>query len=85
MGYKEYLMSLGWNSFNTYPGQGSCIYIHCSADDDGSAHRFFKFNSFNAVSFDPGKLKENLKGQYRWLYSWLPVESINEDYAGFNN
>lgn len=85
MDFRDYLMSLEWNSFKRYPEQGLHIYIHCTADDDSSVHRFFEFNGFNAVSFDKGPLVKKLGGRHRWLYSWLPAEPINDSYAEFTD
>lgn len=77
MTLKEYLIGLEWNSFSTYPEQGSCIYLHCSALD-GQVHKFIKIQRFNAVKFDARKIVERFEEKLTWQFSWLPIESINE-------
>ena len=83
MDFKQYLISLDWNTFEQYPEQGSSIYIHCTADDDSSVHRFVKIRSFNAVTFDFSKITKDTKPRRKWRFHWLPITSINEEYVDF--
>ncbi len=77
MEFKDYLISLRWNSFSTYPDQWSAIYIHCSNDE---VHKFVKVSKFNAVNFDFQKMTEKFTEKRRWQYSWLPAQKVDKDY-----
>ena len=77
MSYKEYLLSLEWNSFSTYPPQGENIFLHC-ASYDGELHRFILLNNFNAVKLNPDKFTENIKTNQQWVYTWLPANVIKK-------
>ncbi len=83
MDFKEYLLSLQWNTFVKYPDQGKDIYLHCFSDD-GTIHKFFKVNQFNAVSFDFQKIVNKYSNKLRWQFSWLPAEKIDESYDNDN-
>lgn len=78
MSFKEYLLTLEWNSFETYPPQGENIFLHCTSDD-GEIHRFLKIHCFNAVNFNVEKLTKTFQPNHRWLYTWLPTDAINYD------
>lgn len=75
MSLKEYLQSLKWNSFSTYPPQGENIFLHCTSTD-GFTHRFLKVKNFNAVVFNPHDLNKNVQPPQQWLYTWLPADKI---------
>lgn len=77
MKFKDYLMTLRWNTFSTYPEQWSAIYIHCFSND---IHKFVKVSSFNAVNFDFQKITKKFIEQTRWQFSWLPAQKIEDDY-----
>lgn len=79
MSFKEYLLSLCWNTFAKYPPQGSDVYIHCYTDD-GENHKFVKVRQFNAVCFDFQSIVNNSFDKYLWRFSWLPAEKTDEDY-----
>lgn len=80
MSFKEYLQSLEWNTFSTYPKQGENIFLHC-ASEDGKIHRFLKVNNFNAVKLDFRKINQNVSTNHRWVYTWLPADAINESHV----
>lgn len=75
---KEYLQSLEWNSFSTYPTQGENIFLHCISED-GKVHRFIKVSNFNAVKFDFRQINKHVSPDWRWLFTWLPVNAINQN------
>lgn len=77
MNLKDYLMGLEWNSFSTYPEQGSGIYLHCQSES-GGIHKFLKIQRFNAIGFEPRKLTTKFQEKTNWRFSWLPIESIND-------
>lgn len=79
MNFKDYLISLDWNSFTRYPNQDSSIYLHCFTEDN-SIHKFFKIKRFNAVFFDFKKLVQSTPNKHQWQFAWLPTESIDENY-----
>lgn len=80
MGFKEYLMSLEWNTFSCYPEQGSNIYLHCFTED-GLNHKFLKIDNFNAVLFDSGTIIRNFSLNNKWRFLWLPANEIDKNYA----
>lgn len=77
MKFKEYLMTLRWNLFSTYPEQWSTIYLHFSS---GDIHRFIRAKSFNAVSFDIQEYTKHFIENENWQLSWLPAQKIENDY-----
>lgn len=79
MNFKDYLLSLRWNTFAKYPGQGSDVYVHCFTDD-GSTHKFVKVRQFNAVCFDFQKIVNNNLGNHQWQFAWLPAKETEENY-----
>lgn len=80
MDFREYLMSLNWNTFSRYPEQGSSIYLHCRTEDD-SVHKFLKIDKFNAVFLDLDKIVQSFSSNHQWQFSWLPANKIDRDYA----
>lgn len=80
MKFKEYLMSLDWNTFSCYPEQGSSIYLHCIAGDD-LTHRFLKIDNFNAVLLDFDEIIKDFPKNNKWRFLWLPANKIDENYA----
>lgn len=79
MSFKDYLMSLNWNTFAKYPAQGSDIYIHCFTDD-GAIHKFVKVTQFNAVCFDYQKIVNQSFDKHLWRFAWLPATTTEENY-----
>lgn len=79
MNFKDYLLSLHWNTFAKYPEQGSDVYIHCSTDD-GNSHKFIKVRQFNAVCFDFKKIVNQYSQTHQWQFTWLPAEETEENY-----
>lgn len=72
-------MSLRWNDFSMYPDQGGSIYLRC-VSSDLTVTKFVKISEFNAVSFDFGKITEKFPSHNKWHFSWLPSETIEENY-----
>ena len=80
MDFKEYLLSLQWNTFEEYPKQCSDVYVHCFTDDD-TVHKFVKVREFNAVCFDFRKIINNFQNNnHRWRFTWLPAKITEENY-----
>ena len=79
MSFKDYLLSLRWNTFAQYPTQGSDVYIYCFTDD-GKTHRFVKIKQFNAVCFDIQGIVSKYSKDQQWQFSWLPAAKVEEDY-----
>lgn len=79
MSFKDYLLSLRWNTFANYPAQGSDVYIHCFTDDD-SIHKFVKIRQFNAVCFDFQKIVSKNPQNHQWRFTWLPAEKTEKNY-----
>lgn len=78
MDFKEYLKEQNWNSFATYPPQMHTIYLYCYAPYE-QIHTFLKIERFNAVLFNPEKIKKQLDCKAKcWEFMWLPIESIDE-------
>lgn len=75
MDFKEYLMSLHWNTFERYPEQGESIYLHCIADND---HKFMKVSDFNAIRFNFRNILQKLPSNKSWQFLWLPAKQIKE-------
>ena len=84
MSFKNYLLSLCWNTFAQYPAQGSNVYIHCSADDS-KTHKFVKVKQFNAVCFDFQEIVSKYSKNHQWQFLWLPAAKIEEDYDNSNS
>lgn len=82
MDFKEYLMSLDWNAFSSYPEQGSSIYLHCYAIDD-STNKFLKIDNFNAVFFDTDQIVNGFPN-HKWRFTWLSANEIDKNYAESN-
>lgn len=82
MDFKNYLMSLHWNEFVTYPKQGEDVYIYGSAKT-GHVHKFIKISDFNAISFDYRELTNKFSNEHQWQFYWLPAEQIEQDYDRF--
>lgn len=80
MKFKEYLISLVWNTFSYYPPQGSSIYLHCFTEDD-LMHKFLKIDNFNAVMLDFDKIIKDFPKNKKWCFLWLPANEIDENYA----
>lgn len=74
---KDYLLTLTWNSFSTYPAQGENIFLHCTSSD-GEIHRFMRVKNFNAVQLDLSKITKDVQPNRKWLYTWLPADVINQ-------
>lgn len=79
MKFKEYLMSLDWNTFSRYPEQGSSIYLHCFTEDN-SNHKFLKIDNFNAVFLDFDDIIKRFSNK-KWQFQWLPANEIDKNYA----
>lgn len=79
MSFKNYLLSLRWNTFAKYPAQGSDVYIHCFTDD-GSTHKFVKVKQFNAICFDFRGIVSKYSRNHQWQFSWLSATKTEEDY-----
>ncbi len=79
MDFKQYLLSLVWNTFKQYPKQGSDIYLHCFTEDS-SIHKFVKVKQFNAVCFDFQKIVNN-QPNHQWQFAWLPATTIETNYG----
>lgn len=75
MSFKEYLLTLKWNSFSTYPKQGENIFLYCTSAD-GNLHKFVKIICFNAVKLDFDKIHKIVSPNQQWLYTWLPADAI---------
>lgn len=75
MSFKQYLISLNWRGFETYPGQGSDICIHCKNKKE---HHFVEIKRFNAVTFDFTDITKDFKKNRDWSFSWLPAKEINK-------
>ena len=78
MDFKEYLLSLEWNTFDRYPDQGSDIFIHCFTEDD-SIHKFVKLRQFNGVCFDFKMIINSFPNNQRWRFTWLPAAKIEDN------
>lgn len=75
MSFKQYLMSLQWNTFERYPPQEEAIWIHCVSNDD---HKFLKIFDFNAIRFIPSEIIAKLPTNQTWQLLWLPAKQIKE-------
>lgn len=83
MKFKEYLMSLNWNTFSRYPEQGTSIYLHCFTENDLN-HKFLKIDNFNAVSLDLDAIIQDFPLNKKWQFSWLPANEIDKNYDKSN-
>ncbi len=84
MNFKEYLKSLKWNSFSTYPPQGEDIILH-RIDPDGTTHRFVEVKSFNATTFKPWDIIKNTNFKDPGSYGWLLAKHVRRSFAELNS
>lgn len=70
----EYLNSLEWNDFSTYPRQDACIYLKCVRDGEPW---YFKVNHFNAKNFEVKRVHKDLDFSVNWEYHWLPAHEVD--------
>lgn len=70
---------LPWRDFNIYPMQGSSIVIRCRVynGNELTNTKFFSLNGFNAVTFDPKNILDNM-GVNSAVFAWLPEKIVDE-------
>lgn len=80
MTFKEYLLTLRWNTFAIYPDQGSDIYVLCRGQRK-SEYKLVKVTRFNAVDFDFTMITPNNLTNQCWQYFWLPAIKTEKQYV----